>query len=179
VLDVGYPSQPTAYRTSGADLYVATPTLFGLARSAAPAEPRLTYADAGQPFATKGAAKAAQVAVTIPGASPQQWSYAPASRTWQRSDLKIPVTNVVFQQVEYRQVEVQKGSGVLVPGARVAVGSGKSTVLSGPAGVAGQWIRKGFKQQTNFLDPAGVPLRLAPGATWVVLLPPGSTVTVR
>ena len=179
VVDLGYPSQPAAYRASGSGLYVSTATLFGLARSAAPAAPRLTYAEAGEPFATKGAAKAAQVSVTTPGAAAQQWAYVPASQGWQRADLKIPVSNLVFQEVEYRRIEVQKGSGVVVPSARVAVGSGRSTVLSGPAAVAGQWVRKGLKQATNFLDPAGVPLRLAPGSTWVVLLPPGSKVAVR
>lgn len=179
VVDLGYPTQPAAYRADGSTFYVATSTLFGLARGAAPASPRLTYAEAGDPFATKGAGKAAQVAVTIPGAATQRWAYVPASSSWQRADLKVPVTNLVFQEVEYREIEVQKGSGVLVPSARVAVGSGRSTVLSGPAAVSGQWIRKGYKQVTNFLDPAGVPLRLAPGSTWVVLLPPGSKVTVR
>jgi hypothetical protein len=179
VLDLGYPTQPAAYRTSGAGLYVSTATLFGLARSAAPASPRLTHAAEGEPFATKGAAKAARLSVTIPGAAPQQWSYLPASKSWQRADLAVPVTNLVFQEVEYRQIEVQKGSGVLVPSARVATGSGRSTVASGPVVVVGQWIRKGLKQVTNFLDAADVPLRLAPGSTWVVLLPRGSKVAVR
>ncbi len=31
---------------------------------------------------------------------------------------------------------------------------------------------------TGYVDAAGVPLRFAPGPTWVVLLPPGSTVAV-
>ena len=178
-VDLGLPTQPAAYRQSGADYYVATPALFGLARGATPATPRLSYAEAGQALATKGVAKAARVTVTIPGAATQQWAYAPATKTWQRSDVKVPVTNLVFQTVEYRQIEVQKGSGVLVPSARVAVGDGKSTVVSGPSAVTGQWIRKGVKQVTNFLDAAGVPVRLAAGSTWVVLLPPGSAVTVR
>lgn len=177
-VDLGYPAQPAAYRQSGADLYVSTATLFGLARGATPAMPRLSFAEPGEPLAARGTVKAARVSVGIPGAAAQQWSYVPASRSWQRAGLAAGVTNLVFQTVEYRQIEVQKGSGVLVPGARVATGSGRSTVVSGSAAVTGQWIRKGVKQVTNFLDAAGVPVRLAAGSTWVVLLPPGATVTV-
>lgn len=178
-IDLSSPTQPDAYRDSGGALYTATPALFKLATGATPAVPRLAFGAAGQPLAGKGLVKAGRVTVTIPGAATQDWSYVPASKTWQRADLRLPVTNLVFQTVEYRELEVQRGSGVLVPGARVATGSGRSTVVSGPAAVPGQWVRKGIKQVTNFLDGASVPVRLAPGATWVVLLPPGSAVTVR
>lgn len=178
VVDIGYQTQPSAYQPDGSSLYAPTSTLFGLARGALPASAQLTFAGAGQPFATEGAGRAGQVLAAMPGAPAQQWTYVPASRTWQRSDLGVRVTNLILQEVPYRQVELQHGQGVLVPSARV-VGSGRCTVLSGSATVRGQWIRKGAKQVTNFLDPAGVPLRLAPGPTWVVLLPPGSSVTVR
>ncbi len=178
-VDLSTAAQPSAYRESGSALYTATPTLFKIAGGATPAVPRLAFGTAGAPLTGKGVVKAARVSVTIPGATTQQWSYVPASKAWQRSDLRLPVTNLVFQTVEYRELEVQKGSGVLVPAAKVATGSGRSTVASGPAAVTGQWVRKGVKQVTNFLDGASVPVRLAPGSTWVVLLPPGSAVTVR
>lgn len=178
VVDVGYQAQPSAYQADGGSVYASTAALFGLARGALPAGPQLTFSLAGEPLASKGATPAAALTLTLPGGAVQRWAYAPATKSWRRADLGVRVTNLILQEVPYRQLELQHGQGVFVPSAKV-IGTGRSTVLSGAAVVRGTWIRKGAKQLTNFLDPGSAPVRLAPGASWVVLVPPGSTVAVR
>jgi hypothetical protein len=178
VTDVGYLTHPSSYQASASGLYAATATLYGQADGAPAPPPLLTFATSGQSFATSGAVPAREVVVTMPDAPTQRWTYVPAARAWQRDGMGIRVSNLILQEVPYKQVELRHGKGVFVPSARV-LGSGRSTVLSGPAAASGQWLRPGPKQVTNYLDAADVPLRLAPGPTWVLLVPPGSKVARR
>ncbi|MFL6128109.1 MAG: DUF3048 domain-containing protein [Mycobacteriales bacterium] len=179
VTDLGYLTHPSSYQSSASGLFAATPTLYALTGSPpAPPPPLLTFATSGQSFATTGAVPAHEVVLSMPGASTQRWTYVTAARVWQRDGMDVRVTNLILQEVPYKQVELRHGKGVYVPSAR-ALGAGRSTVLSGPSAAGGQWLRPGPKQVTNYLDAGAVPLRLAPGPTWVVLVPPGSTVTRR
>jgi hypothetical protein len=178
VMDLGYLTHPASYQDSASGLFAATATLYALTDGAASSPPLLTFAAPGQSFATKGAVPAREVVVTMPGAPTQKWTYVAAARAWQRDDPGIRVSNLILQEVPYKQVELRHGKGVFVASAR-ALGSGRSTVLSGPAAVGGQWLRPGPRQVTNYLDAADVPVRLAPGSTWVVLVPPGSNVARR
>jgi hypothetical protein len=49
--------------------------------------------------------------------------------------------------------------------------------MTGPQAISGKWGKPGLPQQTNFLDAGSVPVRLAPGPSWLILAPTGSTVT--
>jgi hypothetical protein len=177
VVDLSRSSHADAYQSGADGIYTSTTSLLAEAGTVGPAVPQLTYASSGEPFATKGATAARSVTVTPAGSAAQQWTYVPSGRVWQLGGSPVRVANVIFQEVEYHQIELQKGQGNLVPSAK-ALGSGKATVLSGSAVVQGQWIRKGAKQPTNYLDAASVPLRLAAGSTWIVLVPAGTPVSV-
>jgi hypothetical protein len=53
------------------------------------------------------------------------------------------------------------------------VGQGDAWVFSDGKVVRGKWSRTDRSQQTQYTDAAGAPIKLAPGRTWVELLPAG------
>jgi len=176
-VDLGRASHPELYRRSGTAWYVSTAALFGAARGALPALPQLTFAEADDRLATRGVVAARDVTIAPPGSAPTRWTWVPAARAW-RSDRGLQVSNVIVQEVGYKRIEPTKGSDATVPSAR-ALGSGTCTVLSGESAVPCQWVRKGPRQLTNYLDAAGVPLRLAAGSSWLLLAPDGTRVIRR
>ena len=42
--------------------------------------------------------------------------------------------------------------------------------------VRGRWIKPNVETPTQYVDAAGVPIKLTPGRTWVELLPTGAPV---
>ena len=53
----------------------------------------------------------------------------------------------------------------------VATGTGKAYVFRGGKMIAGTWRRSSLKDITKFVDARGNVIPLAPGNTWVELLP--------
>ena len=54
------------------------------------------------------------------------------------------------------------------------LGRGGCYALSGATYTLCSWYKPRAMGLTSYVDHASVPLRFAPGSTWVVLLPPGS-----
>jgi len=179
VTDLSYLRYPSSYDRSTGGLYAATPDLYRLAPNAAPATPLLSFAAPGEPVAAS-LSKASQAVVRVPGQSEATWRYDARSRRWLRtlpSGVVVGVVNLVLQEVAYKQVRLY-GNGPYVPSARV-LGKGKATVLSGGAAARGGWYKPSSTQLTNYVDAAQTAVRLSPGTTWIVLLPPGSSVALR
>lgn len=80
--------------------------------------------------------------------------------------------NVVVQQVGVRGSGYRDVTGAESPYS-VTVGSGTAHVLRDGVLVTGQWQRPDAASGTRLLDPAGVPIALKPGPTWVLLQPAG------
>jgi hypothetical protein len=59
---------------------------------------------------------------------------------------------------------------------RQAVGDGNAWLLSGDRAQPGRWRKATADAPTTYTDTAGAPLRLAPGRTWIEVLPPGAGV---
>ena len=55
-----------------------------------------------------------------------------------------------------------------------AVGEGDAWLLSGGRAQRGRWHKASPDAPTTYTDAAGAPLLLAPGPTWVEVLPPGA-----
>lgn len=58
-------------------------------------------------------------------------------------------------------------------------GEGDATVLRNGQSFTGKWRRPGLGDQTTLVDAAGQPIKLAPGNTWINLVPSTQTVTVQ
>ncbi|MGH9023679.1 MAG: DUF3048 C-terminal domain-containing protein, partial [Acidimicrobiia bacterium] len=91
---------------------------------------------------------------------------------------RIDATNVVVQFVPVRLLGQVDQSGTRVS-ETIVVGEGEAWVLSGGKVAKGRWDKALPATPTRYVDGAGQPLRLAPGRTWVHLVPVGSRVVTR
>jgi hypothetical protein len=199
IVDVGFGAAPEAYRrVSGRrapyNLYAAP----GLLRDAAagddatatPPGPLFSYRDAGEPLSGPGAATATGFRTSDAGriAPEIDWSWDAATAAWVRAQDGTPhvddagrqvhAANVILRYTPYGDSGVRDSGGATVPEA-AAVGEGEAWVLSGGRAQPGRWHKPSAGAVTTYTDMAGGPLRLAPGPTWVEVLPPGSGDIVR
>lgn len=183
VTDLSSTTHGTLYSTSTApapyNSVVSTTTL----RSAGPATSTtpqlLAYGSAGQPLGSINVGKATQVTITIPGQQTEVWNYDKTAHQWVRMTTGAPtarVTNLVVQMAWYHKAYLNKYHGITISTPDV-FGSGVATVFSGGSVVHGSWSRPGNPSTTRYTDTNHVPMRFAPGSTWVLLAPVGSTVS--
>jgi hypothetical protein len=193
LIDVGVDAAPDAYRRDGGrrapyNLFAAPEALRSAASgdepdaAAAPPPPLFEYRPAGEPPAGPGVRPTgglhSQMLATAIG-----WSWNAQERRWERSQngtphvdadgARVSATNVVVRLTPYRDSGVRDSRGAVVPEAET-VGEGDAWVLSGGQAQPGRWHKDSADAPTTYTDTDGGPLRLAPGRTWVELLPPGS-----
>jgi hypothetical protein len=60
----------------------------------------------------------------------------------------------------------------------VLTGSGPAQVFRNGAVIDGTWLRPNLSDLTQLVDAAGQAIPLAPGQTWIELVPPTVNVTV-
>lgn len=145
-------------------------------RLAAP-PPVLSFAEPGDPLG-EHARHATRLTVRVPGAHTQVWSYDADSRLWRRTNggSGITVANVVVQRVAYRHVVNRHLVGGVTATA-LAVGHGSCLAVSRDRSVTCTWSRPGRDRVTNYADSSGAALQFQPGPSWILLAPPGTTVT--
>jgi hypothetical protein len=97
------------------------------------------------------------------------------------SGVVASATNVVVQAVPYvtSAFANEPGSGVTPIPEGELIGSGPVWIFSGGAVVQGSWTRASLGAVTTYTDSAGHPIALAPGRTWVELIPAGSVPGIR
>ncbi len=179
---VGYKPEPH-------NLFTSVKAAAGLSTTHAPPPALWDFRPAAAPFTGAGLAPAGHLSISFPATS-VTWSYDGASRLWMRDQnggrdvgsrgTRIGASNVIVQFVRYVSSGMATGEGVApvpIPKGEL-VGSGAAWYLSGGRVVRGTWSRTGTRATTEFKDAAGYPVRLAPGRTWVELVPVGSATTV-
>ena len=168
----------SAYRDGTAGLMTSTAGVLAAAPHGAKAPPAvLPVAGTGDAFTTSHAGKARTITITPPGAPAETWTYSPAARSWLRSGTPgVAVANLILQNVQYKEV-LLRDPDRFAQSARV-LGRGSCTAVSGSTATPCSWYKRSAAAVTGYVDAASVPLRFAPGPTWVVLLPPGSKVSV-
>ncbi len=123
------------------------------------------------------------VTLTFSYANTAAWSWLPARGTWQRlldgapmtleSGTPITATNVVIQQVVVTASNLVDVLGNPSPEVTLT-GTGKAWVLRDGRLIAGHWSRPVMGAITKFETKDGTIIPLAPGNTWVELLPKGT-----
>jgi hypothetical protein len=110
-------------------------------------------------------------------------SYAAGSYTIARNgstlltdDVPTTTTNVLLQDVSVYTTPLVDHLGNHTPFS-VTVGTGQAMLLRGGHTYAGTWSRPSMTGPTTWRTTTGAALALAPGRTWVVLVPIGSVVT--
>ena len=114
----------------------------------------------------------------------QSWAWRPASGLWERGQNGTRHTTltatgeeaqVQAENIVYATVEVRSGGGVDVSGAGTVaitlVSSGEAVYFRDGQRFEGTWRKTARENQFEWLDSEGRPFPLAPGRTWVELIP--------
>ncbi len=93
---------------------------------------------------------------------------------------RIAAANVVFQYVDYTVVGYQTVNNTTspIPMAQLT-GQGAAVILTGGAVVRAQWTKPSAGAVTQYTDPAGAPVQMTPGQTWIELVPVGTPANTR
>jgi hypothetical protein len=163
------------FTASGKTYYVDT------ARVAAGTSTQLTtamfqYAAGGQSVATSGVTTVTRLSVRVPGHTAVTWTYGATDRLWSASlfGTSMTATNLVVLTVPY----ITKSVSALHATVTFAnpLGQGASRIVAGNQSVGGTWSKRNFNSALNLLGTDGRVPTLAPGRTWIVMVPAGSVV---
>jgi hypothetical protein len=199
IVDVGVGVAPEAYRRADDrpapyNLYAAPDLLrdagSGDAAARVPPDPLLSYREAGEQLSGPGFEPALRFRTTGEGslATEFAWSWDALDGAWvrdqngtahvDRSGVRVHAANVIVRFTAYGDSGVRDSVGAVVPEA-ITVGEGDAWLLSGGRAQPARWSKPSADAATTYTDIAGASLRLAPGSTWVEVLPPGSGEIVR
>jgi len=153
----------------------------------APPTPQFAVArQAATASAVVGGTPAAGVAITMSAYSQPSWSWDAGSSTWLRSEGgtaavvrsggRLAATNVVVLRVTLRNTGATDPAGNPVP-ETVLTGSGDAIVATGGKTVTATWTKGDKPDVLKLSGTDGQPVQLAPGNTWVELVPTSGSVT--
>jgi hypothetical protein len=190
--DVNFNNAPQAYHRDPArpaphNLYTSSTELYAAAgKAGAGGIPKPVFTFSTDLPAT--AKPASSVHVPFSQYSDVVWSWSSSRSAWMRSYGSVPATysngeqmsvpNVVIQMVKVRMTGITDVNGVHSPEV-VATGSGKALILRNGSVIAGTWSRPKLSDLTVFKDAQGNVIPLAPGKSWVELVPNAVHVSVR
>jgi hypothetical protein len=192
LVDANYLVAPQAYtrdasRLAPHNLYTTTAALWKAGAKIAKSHgrspaPVFTYSSdvAGK------SRKVGQVHLPFSGYSDVYWKWSPKEDVWLRSHGTVPhmltdgsqvsATNVVVMQVKVGTSSIVDVAGNPSPQVKLT-GKGKASIFRGGRMIQGRWSRQNLKDLTTFTSRTGDRIALAPGNTWVELLP--STIGVE
>jgi len=150
------------------------------AHRAAP-PPQFSFAPPGQQPSTAFAGTIANVlTLTLSPVSHPEWTWSPADGRYLRSEGSSPAmtadagriaaTNVVVLRVDVVLLSNLDPAGNRVP-ETVLTGSGAAVVASAGKAIPAAWSKGAVGDAMSLVDSAGRPVRLAPGNTWIELVP--------
>lgn len=132
--------------------------------------------------ATVAGAPATTLAFRLSAQSAPSWTWDSGSGTWLRSEASGPATvasgsrisavNVVSITAGHPNSAYDAQGGAPVPTYAI-VGQGEAVVATGGKVIAGTWSKASNDSPLQLFLPDGTPLLLAPGNTWVELVPAG------
>jgi hypothetical protein len=140
----------------------------------ATAPDQATAVTAGTPATTLG--------LTLSGLSHPNWTWNPADASWVRAESSTPAveadgtplhaTNVVVVRVDVVATGATDPAGNPVP-ETILEGRGEALVATGGRTLPVTWVKNSATDRLVLLGADGNPVRLAPGTTWVELVPNG------
>ena len=164
-----------------------TPTTF-LAQADADhaAPPKPQFAFARRPDLATAAAAGAPAAALQLGMSTVShpgWTWDAAAAAWLRSEAGTPAsdasggrlraTNVVVLRVDLVDSGTTDPAGSVVPETRL-LGTGEAVVATGGKTLTATWSKDVLTKPLTLATADGKPVQLAPGNTWVELVPNGT-----
>jgi hypothetical protein len=186
--DAGYAAHPSLYTTGAQGLTSSTQAIMSAVtgETAPPQLFRYRGSSSGaDTLAATGVSRPTSARVTIPGNGTQYWTFSQRHNAWELTSggPAVRVSNVVVQTVTYKFVGINARGGRSAEVAQV-IGRGHVEVLSGSAAggsggtaASGTWAKPHIRDVTSYLESSGAPMAFQPGSTWIVLAPPGTTVS--
>jgi DUF3048 family protein len=166
-----------ASRASPHNLYTTTHALWKAGKDSTDVpNPVFEYADTWE-----GASRKARgVHLGFSSVSDVYWTWSRKQGQWLRAHgdvahmledgSQVSATNVVIQVVQVTDSRILDAAGNPSPDVQLT-GSGKAYVLRDGRLIRGRWERDSLGDLTRFLTKDGTEIALAPGRTWVELLP--------
>ncbi len=132
--------------------------------------------------ATKDGTPTAGMDMRFGSASAPSWNWDAASQRWLRlqtggapdtdaTGAQLAAVNVVVLRVPVQVIQS-------IPTTQL-IGSGEAWISTGGATVPATWSKTSMTAPIRLLDANGVAVRLAPGNTWVELVPLGGSLSFR
>jgi Protein of unknown function (DUF3048) N-terminal domain/Protein of unknown function (DUF3048) C-terminal domain len=181
LIDVSFGRHQNAYERDPArpaphNLYSSTEALYEAADDPTGAPESVFTYSTSRP---KGK-KTGEVHLPFSSYSDVYWRWNNGKKAWLRWHADVPHTysdgtqvrskNVIVQVVKLRDTGITDVNGVASPEV-VSVGGGVAYVFRNGRMIKGTWERHGLDDVTVFRDAQGNEISLAPGNTWVELLP--------
>ncbi len=191
LVDIGADARPGAYYRSGGqaphNLFSSTTVLYNQGRSGPP-PPLWPFRGENEPPGP-GARRAYGASFNFGGGNTSVlYTWDAEAKGWARTQngsphldtdhCQVTPQNVIIQFVEYVDSGVPDGYGNPIPEAR-QIGEGGGWVLTGGAAISVRWRKTRLEEPTQFLGPDDQPVALAPGRTWVELVPVQSGATIH
>jgi hypothetical protein len=136
-----------------------------------------------QPTAVAAGKPATSLNLTMSGVSHPRWAWSPTAGRWLRSEYTTPAvgadskrlaaTNVVVLRVKVVNTSALDPAGNPVPETLLA-GTGGALVASAGHTVVATWAKPSLTAPVQLTGLDGAPVRLAPGNTWIELVPTGT-----
>lgn len=177
----------TFYRGDNADaphnVLVKAPEVIGQHLDLAPPPQLFAFSDSiASATATKEGTPTAGMDMRFGSASSPSWNWDAASERWLRvqtggapdtdaNGAQLNAVNVVVLRVPVQVIQS-------IPTTQL-IGSGEAWISTGGATVRASWSKSSMTAPIRLLDANGVAVRLAPGNTWVELVPLGGTLAFR
>ena len=146
-----------------------------------PPDRQLRFADdLATASAVAGGAAASRLDLSFPSTSPG-WEWSPAGDgAWRREEFGLPqssadgdpllAVNVVVLRVQVVMTGARDAAGAPVP-ETILEGEGPALLATGGKVVEGSWAKEGALDPLRLLGEDGEDLLLAPGNTWIELVP--------
>ncbi|MEZ0448111.1 DUF3048 domain-containing protein [Cellulomonas sp. ICMP 17802] len=185
--DAGAPGMyRTKDRAAPHNVYGTPATWWGIADAdhQAPPGEQFTFArSADRATAVVSGSPATSLTFRLSSASSPSWTWDAASGTWLRSEGAVPATarsgarlsavNVVSITADHPNTGFGAQGGAPVP-TYTLIGSGEGVAATGGKTVPVRWQKESQDAPMRLFTLDGKPADLAPGTTWVELVPAGS-----
>lgn len=171
------------------NLFTNVASLAKAAKNPTPPAPLFQYRLPNTPLTGAGVAPATHFQFGISHTS-VSWDFNAQFGAWTRNQNGTPdvdntgaqlkATNIVVLFINYIISGTATGEGgppAPIPEG-IMTGTGQAWFLSGGQVVKGTWTRPGLTTPATYADTAGAPILLAPGNTWVELVPTGTVPTL-
>ncbi len=170
-------------RVAPHNTYVDPAALLGQADDGHRAPPPAQFWFGAEPTAVVDGEPTGVLDLALSGIAEPRWTWSADDAAWLRSEGAAPAVeadgarlravNVVVLRVDVVDTSFTDSAGTAVP-ETVMVGAGEALVATGGHTVEAEWSKESVGEPVVLSRPGGGPVVLAPGSTWVELVPDGT-----